>query len=257
MEKAMLNKRWLLCLLALALALPMGVVVTGSSNDDGDKDGGHANNDEGNDGDDEMWFGPDCGIYYAKSTIPGAGYGIFAGKHFNVDDWVIPGDLVVPLVEMAWNNGHADDYVHLCKFFFECTQERIVGACLTCRDDTFLFHCRGRLSVVSQEVRGDELVCACSFYLTRNSRSHPNEIPQSALPVPPCTALMVWIVKVKARLVLPLVLVRCPTVLLPLLTWKKPTRSWIGPVYIAAKIRALVLLHPITTASPMLTMRLK
>lgn len=57
-------------------------------------------------------FGSQCGVYYAPSTIPGAGYGIFAGRDFNAEEWVLPGDLVVPVVEMAWNNGH-EDYHHL------------------------------------------------------------------------------------------------------------------------------------------------
>ena len=61
----------------------------------------------------EPSFGAQCGVYYAPSTIPGAGYGIFAGKDFRENEWVLPGDLVVPIVEMGWNNGHSRDYHHL------------------------------------------------------------------------------------------------------------------------------------------------
>ena len=57
-------------------------------------------------------YGPQCGVYYAESTIPGAGYGIFAGRDFRESEWVLPGDLVVPIVEMGWHNGH-QSYHHL------------------------------------------------------------------------------------------------------------------------------------------------
>ena len=57
-------------------------------------------------------YGPQCGVYYAESTIPGAGFGLFAGRDFDESEWVLPGDLVVPLVEMGWHNGH-QSYHHL------------------------------------------------------------------------------------------------------------------------------------------------
>jgi hypothetical protein len=86
-----------------------------------------------------------CGIYFAQSTIPGAGYGyvsstsstissyetkpnqtrkrhlifvpiflwfacliysLFAGKSFNKNEYVTPGDLAVPIIELEWNNGN-------------------------------------------------------------------------------------------------------------------------------------------------------
>lgn len=41
-----------------------------------------------------------CGIWLAKSTIPGAGLGIFAGKDFEPKESVLPtGDVVIPLVD--------------------------------------------------------------------------------------------------------------------------------------------------------------
>jgi hypothetical protein len=42
-----------------------------------------------------------CGIWLAKSTIPGAGLGMFAGKHFDKGKSLLPlGDIVIPLVDM-------------------------------------------------------------------------------------------------------------------------------------------------------------
>jgi hypothetical protein len=42
-----------------------------------------------------------CGIWFAKSTIPGAGLGIFAGKDFEAGNSVLPiGDVVIPLVDL-------------------------------------------------------------------------------------------------------------------------------------------------------------
>lgn len=49
----------------------------------------------------------DCGVYLAPSTIPGAGMGMFAGKNgFKKGKFVAGGDIVIPSVEMKWNNGH-------------------------------------------------------------------------------------------------------------------------------------------------------
>ena len=41
-----------------------------------------------------------CGIWFAKSTIPGGGIGIFAGKDFEPEQGLLPvGDVVIPLVD--------------------------------------------------------------------------------------------------------------------------------------------------------------
>ena len=46
-----------------------------------------------------------CGIYFAKSTIPGAGLGMFAGKFFAKNSPLMPqGDLVVPIVDILTHN---------------------------------------------------------------------------------------------------------------------------------------------------------
>ena len=53
-----------------------------------------------------------CGLYFAPSTIPGAGFGLFAGRHFEKGKLVTHGDLVVPLVDLTWHYGDerfADD----------------------------------------------------------------------------------------------------------------------------------------------------
>lgn len=44
----------------------------------------------------------------APSTIPGhdAGWGVFAGIHFQPGDLVFEPDIIVPLLEVAWNNGY-------------------------------------------------------------------------------------------------------------------------------------------------------
>jgi SET domain len=47
----------------------------------------------------------ECGIYFAKSTIPGAGLGMFAGKFFAKNSLLIPdGDLVIPVVDIETHN---------------------------------------------------------------------------------------------------------------------------------------------------------
>eukprot|EP00980_Cylindrotheca_fusiformis_P010647 scaffold2366_cov115-Cylindrotheca_fusiformis.AAC.21 len=48
----------------------------------------------------------ECGIYLAKSTIPGAGLGMFAGnRDYKEDDIITSGDIAVPVFEISWHNG--------------------------------------------------------------------------------------------------------------------------------------------------------
>jgi hypothetical protein len=77
-----------------------------------------------NDGPD---FGSTCGVYYAASTIPGAGYGLFAGKDFEINDWIMPGDLVVPIVEINWHNGH-ESYANLWEDYQWSARRYVCGA---------------------------------------------------------------------------------------------------------------------------------
>jgi hypothetical protein len=77
-----------------------------------------------NDGPD---FGSTCGVYYAASTIPGAGYGLFAGKDFEINDWIMPGDLVVPIVEINWHNEH-EDYANLWEDYQWSARRYVRGA---------------------------------------------------------------------------------------------------------------------------------
>lgn len=51
----------------------------------------------------------ECGMYLAESTIPGAGLGMFAGnREYKEEDIVTEGDLMVPIFELDWHNGHLD-----------------------------------------------------------------------------------------------------------------------------------------------------
>ena len=55
-----------------------------------------------------------CGVWSAKSTIPGAGFGMFAGKDFSKGEELLPsGDLVIPLVDMEIHHANAANYVFL------------------------------------------------------------------------------------------------------------------------------------------------
>ena len=51
-----------------------------------------------------------CGVWLAKSTIPDAGVGMFAGKDFAKNEDLLPaGDVVIPVVDMAIHqSGHGD-----------------------------------------------------------------------------------------------------------------------------------------------------
>lgn len=49
-----------------------------------------------------------CGVWFAESTIPGAGFGIFAGVDYSPGDQITPGDLVVPYLDLAWHNDAED-----------------------------------------------------------------------------------------------------------------------------------------------------
>mmetsp|Transcript_8650 Transcript_8650/g.21694 ORF Transcript_8650/g.21694 Transcript_8650/m.21694 type:complete len:707 (+) Transcript_8650:194-2314(+) len=49
---------------------------------------------------------PLCTLYMAPSTIPNAGFGMFAGhKSFTKDEFIADPDIVVPVYDMLWNNG--------------------------------------------------------------------------------------------------------------------------------------------------------
>lgn len=55
-----------------------------------------------------------CRVYMAPSTIPGAGYGLFAGVTFRSGDLVTPGDGVVPIHNPVFHNGgeeHVDTFL--------------------------------------------------------------------------------------------------------------------------------------------------
>jgi hypothetical protein len=50
----------------------------------------------------------ECGIYLAPSSIPGAGFGMYAGKAYDKGELVSDSDLMLPVYEMDWHNGHED-----------------------------------------------------------------------------------------------------------------------------------------------------
>lgn len=51
-----------------------------------------------------------CGVWFAKSTIPGAGLGMFAGKDFAEHEDLLPaGDVVIPLVDMNFHLAQTTD----------------------------------------------------------------------------------------------------------------------------------------------------
>lgn len=51
-----------------------------------------------------------CGVWFAKSTIPGAGLGMFAGKDFAQHEDLLPaGDVVIPIVDMNLHLAQASD----------------------------------------------------------------------------------------------------------------------------------------------------
>jgi hypothetical protein len=48
----------------------------------------------------------ECGVYLAPSTIPGAGLGMYAGKSYGKGEHVTYGDVIFPIIELNWHNGH-------------------------------------------------------------------------------------------------------------------------------------------------------
>ena len=53
-----------------------------------------------------------CGIWFAKSTIPGTGLGMFAGKDFQKQECLLSiGDVVLPLVDMELHQGNGYNFL--------------------------------------------------------------------------------------------------------------------------------------------------
>jgi len=48
---------------------------------------------------------PECGLFLAPSTIPGAGLGVFTGEAKRVGDPVGQGDVCIPFLDMYWYVG--------------------------------------------------------------------------------------------------------------------------------------------------------
>ena len=71
----------------------------------------HLPSSHSNEHDDQHHYTDQCGVYLAPSTILGAGLGMFAGRNFSKKDMVTAGDIIIPIIELTWHNGHE-------KFFF-------------------------------------------------------------------------------------------------------------------------------------------
>ncbi len=68
-----------------------------------------------------------CGVYFATSTIPGAGLGMFAGKSITKYAPIMPsGDIVIPVVDIQLHHDEGgwtflwDEYTCKFRFFFLC-----------------------------------------------------------------------------------------------------------------------------------------
>lgn len=91
----------LVCLLLVALVLVLDitnndtrlvVVAVAAANNDDDKN---------------KKYDPDmeCGVWLAPSTIPNAGFGMFAGKPYDEGEWIAD-EMVIPLYDMPLYNSH-------------------------------------------------------------------------------------------------------------------------------------------------------
>lgn len=84
----------LMGLLFLSLLCPIAAVIT----------------DENKSNEEEEEEGPDCGLYLAPSSIPGAGLGMYAGRSaISKNHPVVPrggGDVIIPLIEMEWHTSY-------------------------------------------------------------------------------------------------------------------------------------------------------
>jgi hypothetical protein len=49
---------------------------------------------------------PECHLYMAESTIPGAGLGLFSAVSWNKGDSLHNEDVAIPLLELAWHHQH-------------------------------------------------------------------------------------------------------------------------------------------------------
>ena len=54
----------------------------------------------------------ECRVYFSPSTVPGAGWGVFAGRALAVGDDVMDGDIVIPLTDFAWHAGRTTTHYH-------------------------------------------------------------------------------------------------------------------------------------------------
>jgi hypothetical protein len=52
---------------------------------------------------------PECNLYMAESTIPGAGLGLFSAVSWNMGDSLHNEDVAIPLLELSWHHGDVEE----------------------------------------------------------------------------------------------------------------------------------------------------
>jgi hypothetical protein len=52
---------------------------------------------------------PECNLYMAESTLPGAGLGLFSAVSWNKGDSLHNEDVAIPLLELSWHHGDKEE----------------------------------------------------------------------------------------------------------------------------------------------------
>lgn len=71
---------------------------------------GVTNTTNNNDNNDDNIDDDFCALYFAPSTIPGAGWGVFTARNLSEGAVVERGELLIPVQEPGWNNGMRHEY---------------------------------------------------------------------------------------------------------------------------------------------------
>jgi hypothetical protein len=100
------------CIVVAGLILSSGIVVFGSKQDSLPRSAKHHTNTGISSTSSSS--SSSCGVYLAESTIPHAGLGMYAGKDFEEKEEITAGDIIIPLIEIDWNNGHEGKQAMVC-----------------------------------------------------------------------------------------------------------------------------------------------